>query len=153
MMKKIPNISQSVAELESLVRNQKDLARRQRLKALLLLKSNKVNTRSEVADKLEVHRHAVARWLNAYEQGGIKQLITIHKNGRKSGQRTIPKNAYDALKAKLESKEGFGTYYEIQDWLKKKHKVDIKYPTLHTIVYYELKAKPKVARPCNIKKR
>ena len=153
MRKKIPNISQSVAEFELLVRKQKDLAKRQRLKALLLLKSNQANTRIQVADKLEVHRHAVGRWLTAYEQGGIEKLLEINKNGRKPGQRTLPKNVYDSLKAKLKSSEGFGSYYEIQDWLKRKHKVKIKYKTLHGIVYYEMKAKPKVPRPVNIKKR
>ena len=152
MRKNIPKISESPSQLKELIKKQRDFNRRNRLKALYLLKTEQAKNRREAANKLEVAKETVGRWIDDYEQGGVKQMLYIKKSGRKPGQRTIPEDVCDSLKNKLRNTKGFGTYGEIQEWLKRKHKVKIKYPTLHRIVYYEFKAKPKVPRPVNIKK-
>ena len=47
---------------------------------------------------------------------------------------------------------GFGSYIELQAWLKETHDVSVGYKTLHRIVRYQLQAKPKIPRRSHEKK-
>lgn len=152
MMKKIPNIKETKQELKKLISKQNDFNRRQKLKVLYLVANGKAKTRINIAEELEVNRDTVGRWLNTYEQGGIEQLMIIKKAGRKKGQRVLPQDVYTSLQDKLNDKSGFKDYQEIINWIKEKHDLEVKYKSIHRIVYYELGAKPKVPRPSNIKK-
>ena len=64
--------------------------------------------------------------------------------GRK---RKIPQWAEKALEKKLETHEGMNSYGEICEWLEQKLGIQAKYKTVHKLVYYRLKASPKIARP------
>ena len=56
-------------------------------------------------------------------------------------------NAEKALEKRLKEKEGFDSYGEICEWLEEKLGIEAKYKTVHKLVYYRLKASPKIARP------
>lgn len=153
MRKKIPLITESEQELKELINKYNhDLKRRSRLKMLQLFKAGTIKTILKAVEKVGCNRQTIGRWLLAYEQGGIKQMLEIKTVGRKKGQRTLSAKVFEALQAKLNDSQGFDGYKEIQDWLKTECQTDVKYKTLHGIVFYRLKAKPKVPRPVNLKK-
>ena len=87
-----------------------------------------------------------------YESGGLTALLHIGSPGAPSGQRSLPKDVLAALSECLEDTAGFGSYVELQTWLAKTHGISIRYRTLHQIVRYQLKAKPKIPRRSHEKK-
>jgi transposase len=119
---------------------------------LVLIKEGKCNTRKGVAKRLGVHRNTIRDWLSKYESGGLDALVEIKSPGAPSGQRSLPERILSSLLECLASSSGFGSYVELQRWLKETHNLSIKYKTLHRIVRYELKAKLKVPRRSHEKK-
>ena len=75
MNKKVPEITESVEVLKSLLRQAKHKHELQRLNALYLLKSGQAKNRIEVAKSLSVDRTSVGTWLAAYETGGLENLL------------------------------------------------------------------------------
>ena len=53
----------------------------------------------------------------------------------------------------LATEKGFPTYQEIYQMVVKKHQIKVGYTAVHKLVMYKLKAKAKVPRPSNPKKR
>jgi hypothetical protein len=53
----------------------------------------------------------------------------------------------ESIDKKLEEPEGFESYGEICHWLESQLGIKSKYKTVHHLVRYRLKARPKVARP------
>ena len=51
------------------------------------------------------------------------------------------------MNARLGTAKGFGSFAEIQAWLKAEHGVEVAYSTVHGLVRYGLNASPKVVRP------
>ena len=152
MRRSIPRIKETSEQLEAMVRKQKNLKLKSRLRMLALLKGGKAQTRQQVADQLGVHRNTVGRWLESYQSSAIEGLLSIKSTAPKQGQHTIEHSAYEALKRRLEEPRGFSSYKEIQHWLYENWALSINYMTLHRIVRYRLGAKPKVARKSHIKK-
>jgi hypothetical protein len=60
---------------------------------------------------------------------------------------SIPVEIQWRLKEQLGRPEGFGSYKEIQVWLKEHHGLDVPYSTVHGTVKYRMNADPKVPRP------
>jgi hypothetical protein len=56
------------------------------------------------------------------------------------------------LQARLNHNRGFGSYGEIQLYLARVHKLPLAYSTVHKLVRYRLKAKPKAPRRSHPKK-
>ena len=119
---------------------------------LVLIKEGKHGTRKAVAKYLAVHRNTIGDWLNIYESDDLAALLEIKSPGAPSGQRSLPQEVLAALSERLKDTSGFGSYIELQWWLKETHDVIIKYKTLHRIVRYQLQAKPKIPRRSHEKK-
>ena len=151
-MYNLPEISESVEELDQRVRKEKDAQIQRRFHMLLLLKSGEATSRSAAARHLGVHRHTVADWLALYEEGGLEKIQEVGEPGPDPGQTSIPDKAMDALKERLAEPDGFTSYKEIQQWLAEEHGVELCYSTVHGIVRYDLGAKPKTPRPSHPKK-
>jgi len=150
MQKRIPKITESEEELHQRLKAERDVRKRQRVEMLYILRTGQVKTRQKVAELLGVHRHSVGSWLSAYERGGLQEVCTIHKAPGKTPR--VSSSALEALKVRLEAPEGFSSYGQIQQYLSKEHGVDLSYSRVHTLVRYELKAKPKSPRPSAKKK-
>jgi transposase len=75
----IPPIHETPAELQRLLKAERDAQKPPRLQALSLLQTQQARTRRQVAHLLGVHRETVGRWLAAYAQGGIPQMVMIAK--------------------------------------------------------------------------
>lgn len=146
MNKKIPDIRESVNELEKMLHQTRDADKKLRLNMLLLIKSQESKTRIAVAKRLGVGRNTTGRWLSQYEQGGIETLLEKQSPGCPKGQRTLPKEVYNSLKEKLKESSGFASYIDVRSWVKQEHGIEVPYSTLHKIVRRELQAKLKVPR-------
>lgn len=143
-------ISESAEELKSLLGQQREGKRKERVQALYLLKSGQVSDLPTLASLLGRHLATVYRWLERYRAGGLARLLELDyvHSGRPS---VLPEAVRAALKARLEDPDrGLASYKEIQAWLAEEFGLEIAYPTVHRLVRYQLKAKLKVPRPRHV---
>ena len=148
----LPSIAESAEELRKQIRTTREAELRERLHLLLLIRTGELNTRQALAQRLMRHRNTIARWLEAYQAGGLDRLLRRSRGGKPPGQRTLPDPVFEALKARLKTDEGFSSYVEVQRWLHDEYGLKVPYKTVHQIVRYTLKAKLKRARPVHPKK-
>jgi transposase len=152
MRRAIPIIKEGLKELQEKHRKEKNPRRKSRLHMLVLLKSGEAKTRKEAAKHLAVNRNTIMFWLGLYESGGIDTMLQIKSPGPQPGQYSIPTGVIEGLNKHLQEPKGFGSYGQIQQWLRKNYGLDVKYKTVHRIVRYELGAKLKVPRKSHVKK-
>jgi transposase len=141
-------IAESEAELKHLLRIQKTASDKERIQLLYLLTTQQAKTVQAAASLLGRHRVTAQKWLGLYRKGGLTGLLehTPH-TGRKH---SIPGWAQEALRKRLQDREGFNSYGEICRWLKSQLGIESPYKTVHKLVRYRLKASPKVARPMSV---
>ncbi len=111
MYKPLPQITEALEDLEAQRKRTRDPQRRQRLHLLVLLRAGEVQNRQEAATHLAVHRNTIARWLTAYQRGGLAQLLTVEAPGAKPEQRTLSPAVLEILQERLAG-EGFSSYGE-----------------------------------------
>jgi transposase len=150
MKKPLPPIHDTPTELQQLLRATRDAQQQQRVQALYLLRTQQARTRLQVARLLGVNRDTVGRWLVAYAQGGIPQLLTIAKAPGKPP--LLSEAMRHALRERLARPQGFASYKAIWQWLRQEYGLTIAYKTVHRFVRYTLRAQLKVPRKSHIKK-
>ena len=139
------NIHESETELKKLLRKEKTGSGKERIQLLYLLKSQKAQTIKQASELLGRHRVTLQDWLSKYRKGGLESLL---KQATSPGRpRKIPSWAEKALARRLEESEGFESYSAICQWLENNLGIEANYKTVHGLVYYRLKASPKIARP------
>jgi transposase len=151
MRRPLPEVFESIEELQALMAGTGDLQRKQRVHLLLLIRSGKVSSRQAAAAHLAAHRNSVGDWLAKYEKGGLEAMLDIGSPGAKPGIRALSPPALRALQARLDG-DGFDSYKQVQEWIGREFGRDVPYPTVHRIVRYRLQSKLKRARPRNVKK-
>jgi transposase len=151
MRKKLPTIHESAEELHQRMKHETDRTKQQRLHALYLVASGQARHRKEIACLLGVHRHRVAAWFEAYATGGLAQALS-YQVSPPPVHRRITDTALTALQAKLHELPGFASYDQIRLWLAEAHQVALSYSSVHALVRYKLKAKPKRPRPSHTQK-
>ena len=104
----------------------------------------------EAATLLGVHRETLGAWLALYERGGRDGLLKLYVAPGKAPSVTPEVEAQ--LREALSTPAGFASYGEIQEWLWQNQGIQLAYSTVHTLVRYKLKARPKVARRSNREK-
>lgn len=139
------NINESEAELKKLLRKEKTGSGKERIQLLYLLKSQRAKTITQASELLGRHRVTLQDWLAKYRRGGLESLLG---RGTSPGRpRKIPSWAEKALAKRLQEPEGFESYNTICQWLEANLGIKANYKTVHSLVYYRLKASPKIARP------
>jgi len=138
-------ITESETELKKRLSQEKTGSGKERLQLLYLLKTKKARTVTEAAQLLGRNRVTVQDWLAKYRQGGLEKFLEKKVGGGRP--RKIPLWAEKALEKKLHSNQGFNSYGEICQWLSEDLGVVANYKTVHQLVFYKLKASPKIARP------
>jgi transposase len=151
MNRAVPTISESAEDLKRLLKAESDSRRAQRLHMLYLFASQQVKTRKDAAAMLGVHRETVGAWLDRYAAGGYDAMLEVHVAPGKAP--SLTPEVETALRAALSRPTGFASYGEIVDWLWQQHGIRLAYSTVHTLVRYKLKARPKVARRSNREKK
>jgi len=151
MRKAMPTITESAAELQRRMHRETDGKKRQRLHALYLVASGQARHRQDIAALLGVHRHSVAAWFDAYAAGGLDQALH-YQVSTPPVHRRITDTAFTALQDKLKEPKGFAGYNQIRTWLAEEYQVTLSYSSVHALVRYKLRAKPKRPRPSHAKK-
>lgn len=150
MNKKVPEITESAEALKGLLRQAKKKHEIQRLNALYLLKSGTAKNRVEVAKILGVDRTSVGTWLAAYETGGLQKLL---KRGYAPGRVPIlTQTQQNILRKALETREGFHSYVQIQEYIAQTFGVKMNYKAVYAMVHDKWGAKLKVPRSSHEKK-
>jgi transposase len=146
----LPPIHETPAELPQLLRAARDAQQHQRVQALSLLRTQQARTRLQVARLLGVNRDTVGRWLVAYAQGGLPQMLTIAKA---PGTPPLLSEAMrQALRERLARPQGFASYQAIWQWLRQEDGLTIADKTVHRCVRYSLHATLQVPRKSHRKK-
>lgn len=151
MNRKLTKVKETAEQLREKLKSEEQPLFWQRLQALYLIASEQVGCRTQIAKILGVNRNSVQAWLKTYEAGGLEVLLQLKKAKGKPPKMTVEAKA--ALTEKLADEKGFSSYGEIRAYLLAEHQVELSYSRVHTIVRYEMKAKPKVARPTNPNKK
>lgn len=138
-------VKETRAELQHRLKRAVTAHTKERLQMLYWLKTRVVNTRTELAQRLERDESTIYRWLKRYQQGGIEALLTVNTAPGKVSK--IPPVAMDKLKQRLAQPQGFNSYGQIQQWLATECGVEVAYRTVHQTVRYKLNSKLKVPRP------
>jgi transposase len=147
-----PAIHESAEDLQARLKHEQDARRRSRLHLLLLIRTGQVKSRTAAAKHLVMHRNSVKNWLDAYQHGGLEELLRIGTTGPKPEQKTLPPPVFEALRERVKGK-GFSGYTGAQEWLLKEFGLDVAYRTVHGLIRERLGAKLKRARPRHKKKR
>jgi transposase len=148
----LPAIHESVEDLQVRLKHEQDARLHDRLHLLLLIRSGEVSSRVEAARHLARHRNSVKNWLDAYQRGGIEELLRVGTTGPKAEQKTLPLVVFEALRKRVKD-EGFAGYTIAQKWLLTEFGLDVAYRTVHGLIRERLGAKLKRARPRHQKKR
>lgn len=150
MNKKVPEITESVEELNALMKESKNTTEKDRLRMLYLLKSGEAKTRKEVARLLGMCRETIGQWLAKYETGGLEQLLERrYAPGRQS---YMTPSQLETLRSKLNEPDGFSSYVEIHQYVTETFGVAISYKGIYDLVRNKWGAKLKVPRKSHIKK-
>ena len=150
MQRPIPPIHETPAEVQQLLKAERDAHTQRRLQALYLLQTQQARTRRQVARLLGGNRDTVGRWLAAYAQGGSPQLLTMAKAPGKPP--LLSEAIRQALRDRLAQPQGFASYKAIWQWLRQEYGLAIAYKTVHRLVRDTLRAKLKVPRKSHRKK-
>lgn len=150
MHRERPIVTESPDDLKALLKHEPDRQKRQRLHAHYLFASSQATTRQEVAQMLGVHRQTIGRWMSCYATGGLSSLLDIYV--AKGKQPSLPVSVIADLERQLRQVQGFASYEAMRVWLLKTHQITIKAKTLQKFVRRRFGARPKVARPSDIKK-
>lgn len=141
-------IQESAAQLKELLSDQTLARQRDRVRALYLRKTGQTPTRRKLAALLGCNESTIYRWFCTYQRQGMSGLLQIKTSlGRPS---LLPADVRQQLRQRLQQRQGFRSYGEIQEWLAKECDVQAAYATVHGIVRYKLKSKLKVPRPVSI---
>jgi transposase len=150
MYNAIPPIHEEVAALKERLSHEHDGHKKPRLQMLYLLATGQAHSRQEVARLLGVHRNTISRWLALYAAGGLEALLATYVPAGKPV--SLAPHVLASLEQALHRLEGFASYEELRQWVRRTQGVAVKYKTLYTIVRTRFKTKLKVARPTHTKK-
>ncbi|MCT7985100.1 helix-turn-helix domain-containing protein [Laspinema sp. A4] len=138
------DIKEPADELKTRFKKETNAQKKERLHALYLLKSGKVTTLESLSRLLSRDTSTLYRWFQKYKHEGLEGLLKVYKPAGRPI--TIPAEALEKLKLRIQSDEGFNSYGEIQSWLKEACGVDVDYHVVYRAVRYKFKGKFKSNR-------
>lgn len=139
-------VRESREELESLLKKEKDVRKRERLQFLYWYKIGLATTRQALGALLHRSQFAIGNWIKLYQRQGLRGLLHLNYRGGNLAP-SIPLEIQGRLKEKLAQPEGMESYKAIQVWLKENHGLEVPYSTVLGTVQYRLNAHLKVPRP------
>lgn len=145
------SITQSIEKLEKLYRVQPTLQKQKRVLALLRIKRGQDDTRQDLANYLGIHIRTLERWVNAYKQGGIQDLVTDLP--RRKGSKIITPEIHKGLEGRVHSeKNSFKGYWEAQRWIEAEYGVKVKYQRVREYLIQHFGTKVKTPRKSHVNK-
>jgi transposase len=139
-------VIESPETLETLLKQEKDVRKRERLQFLYWHKTGQAKTRQALGKLLNRSQFAIGQWIDIYRTRGLQGLLHLNYRGGNLAL-PIPVEIQWQLKEQLAQPEGFASYKAIQVWLEETHGLEVPYSTVFGIVKYRLGVHPKVPRP------
>jgi len=96
-------IQETVEELEHGLKDPATAVNKEKLLVLYWLATKKIPKRAELATRLKRDSSTIYRWLRAYKQGGIPELLSIKKAPGKTPH--MPPSVTERLIKKLQHRE------------------------------------------------
>jgi transposase len=151
MPKKINiSVKESEKELRLLLTKTTTDRVRGRIKALLLLKQNKVDYQSQLATKLGFTEKTIREWLKLYKSEGLSSLLKVRVGGNRDS--VLSKKALDFIETQLNNPQTTITsYVELQQLIEDTLGETINYKTLNGYCNRVYKSKLKVSRRSHYK--
>lgn len=144
-------IKESEEHLKYLLRQQTKLLQQGRVKALLLIKQDKVQYTYQLADKLKRGRRTIYDWLKSYQENGIEGYLTVLSRGKRKEKLTLEEKRAIALKLQDPS-TGITSYVELLHWVNRQFRKDIPYHVVYNYCRSHLNSRLKIARKSHHKK-
>ena len=132
-------VKESDEELKELLRTQSKASKRDRLRALYLQRTGKVQSRRQLAEMLGCAESTIYRWFKKYQKQGLEGLLAVKTSPGRPAK--ISGEALRDLNKQLKTRTGFGSYGEIQEWLAEQHQLETAYSTVHATVRYRLQVR------------
>lgn len=149
--KTIIHIKESVEELEILYKKTRKHKVKQRIKSLILTKTQKYSTREQLAQHLGINAKTLYVWTKTYKRSGLTVMINSASGG--SHNYVVTEEIKESLADKLNnSKEPLQGYNDAVEWVNHKHNTDINYHTLRSFMIVNFGTKLKQPRKSHYKK-
>ena len=145
------NIKESIEDLRGMLKKQTSGKNMLKLNCLIHIKDKRFKTRQELCNFLGLNKRTQERWVNRYKRGGLSSYLapTI----RNTTAYLIPKDVQEGLKECVyDSKVGFSSYVQAQQWVKEQYGLELKYNTIRQFLINKYKTKIKQPRKSHIKK-
>ncbi|HJW27863.1 MAG TPA: hypothetical protein VJ508_01300 [Saprospiraceae bacterium] len=139
-------VTEPAETLAALLKQEKNVRRRERLQFLYWHKTGQAKTRHALGKLLNRSQFAIGQWIDIYRKRGLNGLLHLNYRGGNLAP-SIPVEIQGQLKEKLAQPEGFASYKAIQVWLQETHDLEVPYSTVFGTVKYRLQAHLKVPRP------
>ena len=144
-------IKESEQELTYLLRKQNKLLQQGRIKALLLIKQDKVKYTYQLADKLKRGRRTIYNWLNMYSEKGIEHYLTVSPRG-KTNDKLLPEEKRIIAEKLQDSSTDITSYVDLLHWVNNRFQKDIPYHVIYKYCRSHLNYRLKIARKSHYKK-
>ena len=145
-------VKESETELRKLLRQQ-PIHKKNRIQMLLILKkSQKPLSKTELATLLKVNHNTAQKWRKSYFENGIEGLLFEGRVGFKPSK--INSEIHQAIEKRLSSpQEAFTSYVDLINWIVDNYiPGGINYHTVNKYVKRHFGAKLKVSRKSHVKK-
>lgn len=147
-------VTESMQELRVALKKS-NLMMQPRLKMLIAMKNAGEDGISKRAlmDIVGASSQSIHNWRTAYKQGGLKGLLTNGRIGKVGAPSTFTKEEHRLIEQKLrDPKNGLAGYVELQQWIEKEFKKEVKYNTVLKYAIRHFGSSVKVARKSHVKK-
>ena len=147
----IINITEDAEKLDLLYRNSRNFKIKRRIKSLILTKSNKFRTRSELAKHLGINVKTLYAWTKIYQEDGFDSMLIMSGGGKR--RQKVPDSIRKELEKKLNnSSSPLQGYTDAVEWVRKKFDLEINYQTLRSFMIVNFGTKLKQPRKSHYKK-
>lgn len=144
-------IKESEQSLKKILRKTSTHLYRSRLKALLLIKTGKVQYKKDIALKLGYSQQAIITWIKLYQEKGLEGYLEVNFKG--NAIKKISNELSNAIFKELNNpRTTITSYVELFAMLKEEYQVDFPYTTLYDHCRIKYKSVLKTSRKSHHKK-
>jgi len=145
-------VSESVSELQLLLRKQNNPKNILRIQSLIHIKENRFKKRTELASHLGYSVRSMELWLKEYKEKGLENML-ISVQAKQQRKRCINQEIHQGLSERLnDPRKGFNSYVEALRWVRETYNPDINYTGLRNYMIDFFGTKIKQPRKSHVQK-
>ena len=121
------------------------------IQMLIVIKQKGALSKDVLAVMVGASDRSIQTWRSNYVTGGVDQMLEDSRGGKKASK--ITGAVHQQLSKRLtNSRQGFRSFIEIQQWLLDEFKIDMQYHAINKYVKRKFGAKLKVSRKSHVQK-